>query len=68
MLALKVNGGDHQLDGSQRPLVQLLSELGYEGSHFAVAVNGDFVPRGQYASFQIQGGEALEVLSPMQGG
>ena len=68
MLALKVNGEDRQLEQTGSVLSDVLNELGYQGRHFAVAINGDFVPRSQYDSRQLMGGEDLEVLSPMQGG
>jgi len=45
-----------------------LRSLGYEGSRFAVALNGGFIPRHRYASVEISGGEAMEVLAPIQGG
>lgn len=35
---------------------------------FAVAVNTEFVPKGQYDSRQLQAGDSLEVISPVTGG
>lgn len=35
---------------------------------FAVAVNTEFVPKGQYDSRQLQAGDNLEVISPVTGG
>ncbi len=35
---------------------------------FAVAVNTEFVPKGQYDSRQLQAGDKLEVISPVTGG
>jgi len=67
MLQLTVNGEKRTLKHSLA-LADALPHLGFEGRFFAVAVNGDFVPRHQYPSFQLIGGESLEVLSPMQGG
>lgn len=67
MLILTVNGKSKEL-----PLVANLSEaltqLGYHGQHFAVAINDTFVPRSQYGTTELNGGERLEILSPMQGG
>lgn len=67
MLQLTVNGEPQTLTKPE-VLAQILTELGFGGQHFAVAVNGDFVPRHEYPSYQLKGGETLEVLSPMQGG
>lgn len=67
MIELTVNGTPKPLP-APCVLRKALDELGFQGRHFAVAVNGRFVPRHQYEAFHIEGGEALEVLSPMQGG
>ncbi|MBX2859476.1 MAG: sulfur carrier protein ThiS [Cellvibrionaceae bacterium] len=34
----------------------------------AVAVNGQFVPKSQYRETNIQAGDAIEIVAPMQGG
>lgn len=38
------------------------------GTVFAVAINGEFVPRSQYATTQLQQGDELDVVSPVGGG
>ena len=63
-----VNGERRELEGSSLALDRTLVDLGFTGKHFAVAINGDFVPRHGYESCLLQGGERLEILSPMQGG
>ena len=67
MLNLIVNGEPVTL---REPcvLTQALREMGREDLHFAVAVDGTFVPRHAYATFPLKGGERLELLAPMQGG
>lgn len=35
---------------------------------FAVALNAEFIPRGQYSSTALREGDDLELLVPMQGG
>lgn len=35
---------------------------------FAVALNGNFIPREQYDKSSLQDGDELELLVPMQGG
>ncbi len=67
MLQLTVNGQPQALE-APCPLAEALPRLGFSGGFFAVAINGAFVPKSRYASFALQGGESLEVLSPMQGG
>lgn len=35
---------------------------------FAVAVNGEFVPRTQYSQVQLQNGDTLDIVNPVGGG
>jgi len=35
---------------------------------YAVAVNGDFVPRAQYATRPLRAGDQLDVVNPVAGG
>jgi len=37
-------------------------------STFAVALNGDFVGKGDYESTMITSGDSIDVLQPIQGG
>lgn len=46
----------------------LLSELDYEGSHFAIALNYDVVPKGRWAETSLKAGDEIEIITPRQGG
>ena len=46
----------------------LLAELEYEGAHLAVAVNYDVVPRTRWAETPLNDNDAVEILTPRQGG
>jgi sulfur carrier protein len=46
----------------------LLSELEYEGNHFAIAVNYDVLPRAKWAQTPLRAGDAIEIITPRQGG
>jgi sulfur carrier protein len=46
----------------------LLGELEFEGTHFAIAVNYDVVPRGRWAETVLAEGDTVEILTPRQGG
>jgi sulfur carrier protein len=46
----------------------LLSELAYDGAHLAVAVNYDVVPRARWADTPLNDNDAVEILTPRQGG
>ena len=46
----------------------LLRELDYEGSHFAIAVNYDVLPKSRWAETAIKAGDEIEIITPRQGG
>ena len=46
----------------------LLNELDYEGTHFAIAVNYDVLPRSRWAQTQLKAGDEIEIITPRQGG
>jgi sulfur carrier protein len=46
----------------------LLSELEYEGAHFAIALNFDVLPRSQWAQTRLKNGDEIEIITPRQGG
>jgi sulfur carrier protein len=46
----------------------LLCELEYEGTHFAIALNYDVLPRSQWAETPLKHGDEIEIITPRQGG
>jgi sulfur carrier protein len=46
----------------------LLSELEYEGTHFAIALNFDVLPRSRWAETPLKSGDEIEIITPRQGG
>jgi sulfur carrier protein len=46
----------------------LLGELDYEGTHFAIAVNYDVLPKSRWAETPIKSGDEIEIITPRQGG
>jgi sulfur carrier protein len=46
----------------------LLLELEYEGTHFAIAVNYDVLPKSRWAETQLKSGDQIEIITPRQGG
>ena len=46
----------------------LLGELDYEGTHFAIAVNYDVLPKSRWAETAINSGDEIEIITPRQGG
>lgn len=66
-MQLIVNGKQELIEES-KTLEELLNELGYERNSVAVAQDGSFVPKQEYAKLALKDGMELEVLVPMQGG
>jgi sulfur carrier protein len=61
------------VNGEQREIVSasvdaLLGELEYEGTHFAIALNYDVLPKSQWAQTPIKNGDEIEIITPRQGG
>src|SRR4029079_14388874 len=65
-MRVMVNGEPREI--SSASVDALLSELEYEGSHLAIAVNYDVVPKGRWAETRLQAGEEIEIITPRQGG
>jgi len=49
-------------------LDEALLELGYNSAVVATALNGEFVPVTLRAGTNLEPGDSIEVLAPMQGG
>lgn len=49
-------------------LVNVLSELGYGDAKIATALNEEFITEVKRNSVELEAGDRLEVLAPMQGG
>jgi len=61
------------VNGEQREIAAasvdaLLDELEYEGTHFAIALNYDVLPRSRWAQTPLKTGDEIEIITPRQGG
>jgi sulfur carrier protein len=61
------------VNGEQREIASvsvdaLLGELDYEGTHFAIALNFDVVPKSRWADTRLKAGDEIEIITPRQGG
>ena len=65
-MRVTVNGEQREI-AAQR-VDALLAELEYEGSHFAIAVNYDVLPKSRWAETALKAGDEIEVITPRQGG
>ena len=65
-MRILVNGKPHETEAGT--LAALLAEMGLAEARVATALNGAFAPRTARAATTLSEGDAVEVLSPMQGG
>jgi sulfur carrier protein len=65
-MRVTVNGEAREIASSN--LDALLGELDYQGTHFAIALNYDVLPRSKWAQTPIRNGDEIEIITPRQGG
>ena len=65
-MRVTVNGEPREV--SSASVAALLGELAYEGTHFAVALNYDVVPKSRWAETRLKSGDEIEIITPRQGG
>jgi sulfur carrier protein len=61
-----VNGEPREVSSAR--VDALLGELEYEGTHFAIAVNYDVLPKSRWAETPLKTGDEIEIITPRQGG
>ena len=61
-----VNGEQREI--ASRNVDALLGELEYEGTHFAIALNYDVLPKSRWAEATLKSGDEIEIITPRQGG
>jgi sulfur carrier protein len=65
-MRVTVNGEPREIHSAR--VDALLGELEYEGTHFAIALNYDVLPRSRWAQTALQAGDEIEIITPRQGG
>lgn len=65
-MLLIINGEQREI--SSVSVDALLAELDYEGTHFAIALNYDVVPKSRWAETSLKAGDEIEIITPRQGG
>ncbi len=65
-MRVMINGEQREISSAR--IDALLGELEYEGTHFAIAVNFDVLPRSRWAETAINSGDEIEIITPRQGG
>ena len=65
-MQVTVNGERREI--AAQTVDALLCELDYEGTHFAIAVNFDVLPKNRWAETPLKSGDEIEIITPRQGG
>lgn len=65
-MRVTINGEAREINSSR--VDALLSELEYEGTHFAIALNYDVLPKSRWAETVLKSGDEIEIITPRQGG
>ncbi|GAB1265054.1 sulfur carrier protein ThiS [Aurantivibrio infirmus] len=66
MINVSLNNKTINLPDSQLVSAIKASDIGEQ--KFAVAVNGNFIPRAEYAKVQLNNGDQIDIVSPVGGG
>jgi sulfur carrier protein len=65
-MVLIVNGERRETHATR--IAALLAELEFTGTQLAIAVNRGVVPRTRWSDVELRDGDAIEIISPRQGG
>ena len=65
-MVLIINGERRETTATH--IAALLSELEFTGTQVAIAVNRGVVPRARWSDVELNDGDAVEIISPRQGG
>ncbi len=65
-MRVMINGEQREINASR--IDALLSELEYQGTHFAIALNYDVLPKSRWADTMMKSGEDNEIHPPGPGG
>ena len=65
-MRVTINGEAREINSTH--VDAMLGELDYEGTHFAIAVNYDVLPKSRWAETQLKSGDEIEIITPRQGG
>lgn len=57
-----------KMNVSSPKLIEIMNELGYGEAKIATALNEEFIAENKRDSVELEAGDRLEVLAPMQGG
>ncbi|MDP2153537.1 MAG: sulfur carrier protein ThiS [Methylotenera sp.] len=67
-MQLTINGKARSFDLAQMNVAQLVEQLALVGKRLAIELNGEIVPRSQFADTQLSDGDKLEIVGAVGGG
>ena len=67
-MQVTLNGSMHRFDPPPATVAELVRALKLEGKRIAVEMNGEIVPKSQYAQTPVTAGDKLEVVAAVGGG
>ena len=65
-MRVTVNGEPREIESAS--VDALLGELDYQGTHFAIALNYDVLPKSRWRETPLKNGDEIEIITPRQGG
>ena len=65
-MRVTVNGEQREINSAN--VDALLGELEYQGTHFAIALNYDVLPKSRWRETPLKTGDEIEIITPRQGG
>ena len=65
-MRVTINGEPREI--SSDSVDALLGELDYQGTHFAIALNYDVLPKSRWRETPLKNGDEIEIITPRQGG
>lgn len=66
-MKLIISGESREIEGVEN-LAQLVESLGADRRFCSVALNGEFVPHGDYEKTKVGESDDIEIVSPFPGG
>ncbi|HBA08221.1 MAG: thiamine biosynthesis protein ThiS [Methylotenera sp.] len=67
-MQLTINGKSRSFELAQMSAAQLVEQLELVGKRLAIELNGEIVPRSQFADTPLSNGDKLEIVGAVGGG
>jgi sulfur carrier protein len=68
LIVLTINGKAREFAFAEMHVAALVEHLGLTGKRLAIELNGEIVPRSQFAQVSLQSGDKLEIVGAVGGG